>query len=379
MTKLLINDSIIRKINEQFSSAITDLSKVYSILQEITQSDSIEILFYNKKDNYYFDKIKGTKVETKYFKTKSFLGHVAQTYKPTVSQNVEKSSYFNTAIDNPFKIKIKAQIVIPVIFDGKIEGFIRCSRESEPYSHKALEILKRIMNSFKDIFLNVRHQSDMEILRHPFTLETIEVYQSIKEIKSIYGKLLKHTQNPEIEKLLKEGQTNLDSVFRYLNPNIDNIAKIKYQLRKFKKDEDDTNFMRVVIADDVMMNVKILNSMLNSDSDISEIKDAYDGNQTMEIMEASYRAGEKIDILFLDHHMPGKLGLEIAQSLKSNVQCSPTIISITNDPEAIQNNMNLYDYHLSKPFSKMALDNILKEIKREREMAKKDAKEVCKV
>jgi CheY-like chemotaxis protein len=366
MTKLLINDTMIRNINEQFSAAISDLSKVYAVLKKITESDSIEILFYNKKENYYFDKVKGTKIETKYFKTESFLGHVAKTHKPTVSQNVEKSTLFHTAIDNPFKINIKAQIVIPVIFDGKIEGFIRCSRESKPYSHKALEILKHIMNSFKDIFLNERHQIDIEILRHPFTLETVEVYQSIKEIKAVYAKLLKHTQSPEIEKLLKEGQSNLDSVFRYLNPNMDNVAKVKYQLRQFKKDENDTKSLKVLIADDVMMNVKILNSMLNSDSDISEIKDAYDGNQTMEVLEASCSTGKKIDVLFLDHHMPGKLGLEIAKSLKSNVKCSPIIVSITNDPEAIENNLGLYDYHLSKPFSKMALDDILKEIKRRR-------------
>ena len=363
MTPNIVNDEKIRQINSDFSSSITDLTKIYTLLQDITQSDSVEIFFYNQKDDFYYDKVKGTKVESQYLEPNSFLGYVFHTKKPLVSQDIEKNARFNTAIDNPFKIQIKAQMVIPVTFNEKVEGLIRCSREEEPYTQETLEIIKRIMNSFKDIFLNERHQSDMEILRHPFSLDTVEVYRSIKEVKKIYLNLLDHTQNPEIEKLLKEGQSTIDSIFRYLNPNMDNVAKVKNQLRQFKRKENDEKSLKVLIADDVLMNVKILNSMLSSDNEISEIQAAYDGNQTIELIEKSCQSSDQIDVLFLDHHMPGKLGLEIAQSLKNNSNCNTAIVSITNDPDAIKNHLNLYDFHLSKPFSKIAIDTILNEIK----------------
>lgn len=353
----------IRQINAAFSSSIDDLGKIYTLLQETTQSDSVEIFFFNQKEAIFFDKVKGSKIETKYLDENSFLGYVYTTKKASVSQNVKKNPRFNTAIDNPFKIKIEAQIVIPVVFNEKVEGMIRCSRNDQPYSQRTLEIIKRIMNSFKDIFLNERHHMDMEMQRHPFSLETVEVYKAIKDVKKIYEHLLIHTQNTEIEKLLKEGQTTIDSVFQYLNPNMDNVSRVKKQLRQFSKNEDDSSLLKVLIADDVMMNVKILNSMLSHDNQIVDIQAAYDGNQTLEMLEKKCASNDHIDVLFLDHHMPGKLGLEIAEILKNDSRFNTVIVSITNDPDAIKNHMNLYDYHLSKPFSKAAIESIVSKIK----------------
>ena len=365
-TDTILTPEEIRQINADFSSSVDDLGQIYTLLQRTTESDSVEIFFFNQKEAVFFDKAKGIQIETKYLDENSFLGYVYTTQKASVSQNIAKSPRFNTAIDNPFKIKIEAQIVIPVVFDGKVEGMIRCSRKEEPYSQRTLEIIKRIMNSFKDIFLHERHHMDMEMQRHPFSLETVEVYKAIKEVKKIYQHLLLHTQNPEIEKLLKEGETTMDSVFQYLNPNMDNVSRVKQQLRQFKKNENDTNFLKVLIADDVSMNVKILNSMLSHDNQISDIQAAYDGNQTLEMLERTCAANDRIDVLFLDHHMPGKLGLEIAEILKSDSRCNTVIVSITNDPEAIKNHMNLYDYHLSKPFSKAAIETIVNKIKDDR-------------
>ena len=361
-----VNPEEIKQINANFSSSIDDLGKIYTLLQDITQSDSVEIFFFNQKDAVFLDKIKGSKIETKYLDENSFLGYVYTTKKASVSQNIAKSPRFNTAIDNPFKIKIEAQMVIPVIFNEKVEGIIRCSRNDEPYGQRTLEIIKRIMNSFKDIFLHERHHLEMEMQRHPFSLDTVEVYKAIKEVKNIYGHLLVHTQNPEIEKLLKEGQTTIDSVFQYLNPNMDNVSRVKQELRQLNKNDNNANSLKILIADDVMMNVKILNSMLSHDNQISEIQAAYDGNMTLEMLEKTCASNDRIDVLFLDHHMPGKLGLEIAEILKSDNRCNMVIVSITNDPEAIKNHMNLYDYHLSKPFSKAAIESIVNKIKNEK-------------
>ena len=366
MVQNTVDPEEIRQINADFSSSIDDLGKIYTLLQDTTQSDSVEIFFFNQKETFFFDKVKGSKIETKYLDENSFLGYVYTTQKASVSQNIGKSPRFNTAIDNPFKIKIEAQMVIPVVFNEKVEGMIRCSRKDQPYSQRTLEIIKRIMNSFKDIFLNERHHMDMEMQRHPFSLDTVEVYKAIKEVKKIYEHLLNHTQNPEIEKLLKEGQTTIDSVFQYLNPNMDNVSRVKKELRQFNKNEDDAKCLKVLIADDVLMNVKILNSMLSHDNQISEIQAAYDGNQTLEILEKTFASNDRIDVLFLDHHMPGKLGLEIAEILKRDSRSDTVIVSITNDPDAIKNHMNLYDYHLSKPFSKAAIETIVNKIKDEK-------------
>ena len=64
--------------------------------------------------------------------------------------------------------------------------------------------------------------------------------------------------------------------------------------------------------------------------------------------------------------MPGKSGLEVAQILreqeKSNKIHRITIISITNDPNAIIEYKHLFDYHISKPFSKSEISSVMQDI-----------------
>lgn len=355
------------KMKTELSSVVEDLPKSYTLLREFTGSDSVEILFYHEKECLFHDKIKGTKLETKYLEETSLLGRAFLHKKAFAVQNVTNSSRFTLAIDNPFKIEIRAQVVLPVVLDNRVEGIVRFSKCDAPYAEKEVVTIKQLMNTFKDIFLYEHHVHDMEVLRHPFTLDKLEVYKSLKETKTTFETLLKHTENPEIQKLLGEVQTKVDSIFRYLNPNMDNVSKIKNELREFNKYNKKENSLKILIADDVLMNVRILDSMLNHDDDIRQILTAYDGNETMEVLEQEMSEGDPIDILLLDHHMPGKMGLEIAETLKSDARYHNTIIvSITNDPEAIKHRAELYNYQVSKPFSKSAIDQMLDDVKQTR-------------
>jgi len=121
----------------------------------------------------------------------------------------------------------------------------------------------------------------------------------------------------------------------------------------------------VLIADDVHINVKILNAMLSGNTYIDKIKYAHDGLETIEVIKNCRDNQESIHILFLDHHMPGMLGSEIAELLKSKDEFKGEVIivSITNDPEAIKNQNHYYDYSIPKPFSRENVENVMKMIK----------------
>ncbi len=356
------------EIKTRLSEAVEDLQKTYSLLRTYTEADSLEILFFNPEEGIFYDKIKGTKIETKYLGDDSLIGNSYVNQKAYLTQNIQTNTRYNLALDNPFKIEIMAQIIIPVILEERVEGIIRLSKESEPFSKDALNTIKHLMNSFKDIFLQEHYQHDMEMQKHPFDIETIEVYTSLKSVKSTFDNLLRHTHNPEIEKLLREGQHNVDSIFAYLNPNMDNVSKIKKQLKEFNRDKNDKKGLRVLIADDVQMNVKILNSLINNEEGVEDVLFAYGGNETLETVQKALSEQTPIDVIFLDHHMPGKLGLEIAQELKGDPKYNSIIISITNDPEALEGHKDLYDYQLSKPFARRLVQEIMEDIRQHKQV-----------
>ncbi|MDQ7083408.1 MAG: response regulator [Sulfurovum sp.] len=69
------------------------------------------------------------------------------------------------------------------------------------------------------------------------------------------------------------------------------------------------------MADDVDINVKILNAMLQSDPDVNEISFAFDGLEAIDNLKDK-KVKEYIHILFIDHHMPGKTGSEVVEEIK---------------------------------------------------------------
>lgn len=369
-----LSEHEIAELKTKFAAAVEDLRETYGMLRLLSDSESIEILFHDTKEGTLYDKIKGTKVHLKHLDDKTMLGHAFKTKKAYLCQDVTKDTRYTLAIDNPFKIVMRSQMIIPVVFNGTLEGVLRFSKNSTRYTQNNLDAIRLVMHSFREIFLNERYRHDKALQKHPLDLETFDVYTTLKAAKSNFEHLLKHTENPEMEKLLMEVQTNIDSIFHYLNPNLDNISRVKNELRQLKKNNlNREKGMRVLIADDVQMNVKILNSLLSHDDAISEILAAYDGDQTCTMLQNAVRANTPIDIVFLDHHMPGKLGLDVAETLKRDHDASTIIVSITNDPDAIKHRKELYDYHLSKPFAKASVDAILTNIKNSPQWQKQNA------
>ena len=355
----------IARIQKDFAGSIENLPETYNQLKKLSESDSIEILFYNAKEDVLYDKVKGTRIKVSYLADDSILGHTFLTKKSYISQNVNDDPHFMMAIDNPFKIEIRSQLVIPTFFNGKIEGMLRFSKHKTVYRQDNLQGIKLVQHSFREIFLNERYLQSMEMQKNAFDLETMEVYRAIKSVKATFDMLMKHTDNPEMQKLLTAGISNADSVFRYLNPNLDNVSRVKSELRQLNKGKLNDG-LRVLIADDVQMNVKILNSLLNGQQHVGEIRTASDGNETWDVVTQAQQAHSPFDVIFLDHHMPGKLGLEIAEALKSDTSNPTIIVSITNDPDAIKHKLNLYDHQLTKPFNKESMDEVISMIQAKR-------------
>lgn len=346
--------SDVNVIKEKLSRAVEDTNETITILQEMFACDQIELFYHDEAKSILKNIQNDETISLSHLSKNSILGRAFLLKKSLIINALTTHSKYNIALDNPYKLNISSQILLCIHINEKVQGIIRLSNSSQ-FDKIFIEKLRLFGNSFKDIFLNEIYKTTQPVEKSAFEKNTTKIYMTLKKIKNLYSLLDTHTEHPEVKKLIKNGDSNVDTILEYINPNIDNISVVKKNLKKLQvSDLNNTkNPIRVLIADDVIMNVKILNAMLMNE-DIEEIEFAYDGTEAINKVLNSYKNNKIINVLFLDHHMPGKVGSEVAEALKKEEK-QLSIVSITNDPDAIKEKTHLYNYHLSKPFSKESI------------------------
>ncbi len=358
----------IASTKEQLMKVMGNFSKIVDILKKVSDSDEVDLLFYDASKGMLYDKIKGNIIQTSFLEdqTQSILAKAYRNGTPYYCSYTLYDKHYNISIDNPYKVNISTQIVIPVLVGEKVVGIIRFSKFKGMFERFILKKLMELENEFVHVF-NLEIETRIRKLNEDyFSLGSDELYNIIDRVKTGLERLSSHTHNPEIQKLLFRAEENLESVCEYLNPTeyVEQIAKESEELVEQTSHEEYKHY-HILLADDVEMNVRILNAMIKSDKHY-EISFAYDGLDALRKIEEAKEKNNSINILFLDHYMPGKVGLEVAQTIRENEKLHGdkkiTIVSITNDPKAIESQKHLYDYHISKPFVKSDIMEVLDKI-----------------
>jgi len=358
----------ISNAKERLNQALGNLPHIIRILKEISESDTVDLLFYNERDELFYDKVKKNSIPIKFLQedTRSMLGKAYLKKTPYYRSHTLYDKNYNISIDNPFKLNISSQIIIPVLEHEKIIGVIRFSKKRYTFNSHTFKKLLELDTSFVNIFSQEVDKRVAELNKNFFSIDGEEVYQLLDTIKSGLDKLALYAHNPEVKKLLYRADDNIDSICEYLNPKAYEAEHPQNDIQTVDIIDDNIS-MRILIADDVEMNVRILNAMIKTDSS-HDILFAYDGVETLEKIEEANKSNDHIHILFLDHHMPGKLGLEVAETIRSYEEedhpIRTIIVSITNDPDAIEEKKNLYDYHIPKPFVKSDIVDVMNQIKK---------------
>jgi len=252
-------------------------------------------------------------------------------------------------------------------------GFIRI-HGLDHFTQKQLEETHTLDGAIAKIFAQRESIKEDEKIHDNAFVDRMKIFTTITQMKKLYNVLSENARNQEVEKLIEEGRQNLENIYTYLNPNFENMSKIHKNRQTINQVEEKK--FNLLIADDLKINVQILKSMLLADAIINEIKLAYDGIEAIEVLQNHEESDNRIHIIFLDHHMPGKSGSEIAAQLKSQKGDNEiVIVSITNDKEIIENNKEMYDYHLPKPFTKDNVAKIMHKIKNEKLLTYQKPKE----
>lgn len=347
----------ISQAKERLAYALGNKIEIASILKQFTASHSVDLLWHDDVEKCFIDKNSKTKIPIKFLEsdTPSMIGEAYKNKTPYRSAHIHYDTYYNVAIDNPFKQEISAQLIVPVLSEQKIVGIIRFTKNKHTFGENVLYKLQFLESSLVDIFSTEIDDRAARLHESFFSVDADQIYSKIDTIRSEIKQLSQVTHNPEVKKIITKADESIDDICDYIHFSKDEIVADKSAPSK----------LHILIADDVHMNVKILHAMLKGASDI-EISLAYDGIETLEKIKIAKQNGTPVDILYLDHYMPGKLGLEVAQQIreeeKPNSNHTMTIVSITNDPSAIEEQKHLYDHHISKPFSKATIDAVMESI-----------------
>ncbi|SFV64493.1 BarA sensory histidine kinase (= VarS = GacS) [hydrothermal vent metagenome] len=350
----------------RLAQAQGDISETIKILQDITTADIVDLLFFDPDRKYLYDKIKKNKISLHHLEgdTTSILGKAYKTKAPYHSLYTLYDENYNIAIDNPYKESISAQIIMPIVQDDEFLGVVRFSRHKYTFENIVFKKLLSLNSSLADIFIvNSDKYVDEIKTKSLFKVEDKKVYSVLDGIELKLTALYNNANDPEIRKLIGKAEESMESIRHYMKPDIDMLSSDK--IDSDSADEKLTS-IRVLIADDIEINVKILQAMIGAE-DTFDITSAADGIEALEKIQESDKDGKYIHILFLDHHMPGKLGLEVAKIIRDSEKRLKKqkiiIVSITNDPEAIEANRDIYDYHIPKPFIKSDVIEVISKAK----------------
>ena len=351
------------KLKELLLKDKRDIVDVHNHIKDATGAKAVDILFYNAKKEVFFDKINKLSLHLKYLDDNSITGCSLINKHSLFISNITNDNKYNLAIDNPFKLDIENQIVIPIFNDEDIKGIIRLSQLPLAFDEIDFADMITLEEPFK-LILGDKITDTQSIDNEVFT-DRLAIFNTVNEIKKLLDILSQNSKEQEVEKLIGYGRENINNIFTYLNPSLRHIAKVKKEILQVQNLQSVDKSINILIADDVKINVNILKAMLSSNKRIDKIKLAYDGIETIDVIENCVDCADNIHIIFLDHHMPGVLGTDVARKIKSKESTHNKIIivSITNDIEIMEANRDIYDYHLPKPFTKNNINKIMTMIK----------------
>jgi len=127
----------------------------------------------------------------------------------------------------------------------------------------------------------------------------------------------------------------------------------------------DSSRVKVLIVDDNKINVELLMHMLTTEC--TSIVTSTESKKTLQIFENAIEEGEPFDIVYLDKHMPELTGLELLKQFREYEQkhrLKPMYaVSISGDPDVVEEEKELYDTFVSKPFSSKEVREVISQYK----------------
>lgn len=354
----------------------SDKSEIYQILQKFTGSDKITLLIHNAKNSSLYGVYADYAIDTRELDYDSLLGEVFHNHKAKLCGHIMSEKNYNPIIDNPYDTKLRSQVILPIVDNNALIGIVRLSKtiaNNKIYTTNTLGTLKLLLPIFTQLIYSFQPHQYSKLntaIEQTRQSEECKVTQSsimddITSIDSMLDYIYQNVSNENIKQLIEQNKVNMKRIHDEYISNVIQKTVIQKEAEEITLAPEEKQQVNILIADDVKLNASILEAILKDPN--HSICVANDGDIALEKMEKIHAMGESIDILFLDHHMPNMLGAEVVDNLLKDKEKYTNgkiyIVSITNDPSAIEERKELYDFHIRKPFMKTQISEIVQDIK----------------
>jgi len=349
------------KLKNKLSENSDNITEVYRLLKDGFGAKAVDILFYDEIHEVFFDKITNIKIDKSLLDDKSIIGNAFVTKSPYFSTELESETRYSPSLDNHLNIDMQSQIVIPIFYDDKPQGIVRFLQLPSVFCSKDYDNLVGLIPIFTKMFLTEKSSIEENISDD---FDMVNIFDKIYQITHILDEISEKKTNVEVEKSIAICRESIENIIQNIYPEDDNSS---CETSNDTKDENIKMYADVLIADDVSINTKILSAMLDCNKMVDNINCAHNKDETVEALDEFKKDNQHIHLLFIDHHIPGMLDLEITEELriKDTFRSKVLVISITNDPDTLQNENLFYDYSMPKPFTKERVEEVMEQIKRE--------------
>ncbi len=156
--------------------------------------------------------------------------------------------------------------------------------------------------------------------------------------------------------LFEEKFLSLTSNSRYENYPI--LSKGTYYGEKLFKATFHKPPVKILVADDNKINLMLIDAILQNERCISDSVDSLAEARAM--IDRADLSGSPYELVFLDKYFPDGNGDELAKYIKKNWK-DTAVISISGDPDTVDNLNDSYDMHIPKPFKKATIQQIVRD------------------
>lgn len=249
-------------------------------------------------------------------------------------------------LTNAVKYTKQGSVEMSVTFDktSDTEGVLRVSVKDTGIGIKQ-ENMQDLFDSFKRIDENKNRNIEGTGLGMAITKRLVDMMGGDIQVESEYGKGSTFTVNIP--------QPIIDATNSQINDGNDTT-----EVKSVERAIDDLSAFHILAVDDVAMNIMVLGGLLKKTG--VQMDKALSGQEALDLI-----AENKYDMIFLDHMMPGKDGIQTFKEMKElypeNIEDVPVIMLTANAIAGVESEyLGMgFDGYLSKPIVKEDLYDCL--------------------
>lgn len=243
---------------------------VEKLLMKFTDSDHVDLLLFNPLEQTLYAKKKNT-TAISMIDADGLLGNTFLTKVSAFYNHIISEKNYIAKIDNPSNIRLRSQIIVPIVEDDILMGIVRASRSIQnrkTYSKHELDLIASL-NSFLVKIIHIMTSNNQTDYQAP--IDTSEVNEQIIEVEKNYNNsTINDNSIMSIASIIHDIRTPANSLFGFLELIEEQVDDKR--LKSFVANAKESAHLINTLTDSILEESKHLHSKQLNTSSINSIK-----------------------------------------------------------------------------------------------------------